>query len=509
VSNPGFAKCACQSCGVHLEYPVDAEGAHIACPQCGQQTQLVRLAAADVPSAAPALSLEAIDAAFAGSVPRTPVSFLYRLGLLVVTFAMVTLPLIYSALIGAAAWAVYYWATHFTYLLSVSGGRGMIVMLLAYLTPLFAGAVLVFFMVKPLFARRPAHAQPLALNPGAEPLLFAFVTRLCQAVGAPFPTRIDIDCQLNAAASFRRGVFSFLGNDLVLTIGLPLAASLNLREFAGVLAHEFGHFTQGFGMRLTYVIRTVNGWFARVVYERDAWDVMLEEAAQTDDWRLGLVIGVARLGVGISRLLLRVLMWIGHGIGCFMLRQMEYDADSYEIKLAGSDAFESTMRRFHVLGATMERTYKDLRSTWNIGKRLPNDFPAYFMNYAAAMPETERTRLEDTMGLEATGLFDTHPSNGDRIRKARQAGDPGMFHLDAPAKELFSSFEVPAKQVTLLHYQDDLGIPLELATLIPLETKNAQAADDTPTAAETAPANPDEPAPTGGLRLKRTSSEQS
>ena len=55
---------------------------------------------------------------------------------------------------------------------------------------------------------------------------------------------------------------------MVLLIGLPLAAGLSLRQFAGVLAHEFGHFSQGFGMRLTYVIRSINIWFMRVVYER-------------------------------------------------------------------------------------------------------------------------------------------------------------------------------------------------------------------------------------------------
>ena len=47
----------------------------------------------------------------------------------------------------------------------------------------------------------------------------------------------------------------------MLTIGLPLVAGLSLREFAGIIAHEFGHFTQGFGMRLSYVIRQINGWF--------------------------------------------------------------------------------------------------------------------------------------------------------------------------------------------------------------------------------------------------------
>jgi Zn-dependent protease with chaperone function len=503
MSASGFSKSACQSCAVHLEYPVEAEGAHIACPQCGQQTQLLRTPVPEAQPAAPALTLESLDAAFTGPVARTPVSFFYRLGLLVVTLAMVTLPLIYLAMIGAAGWAVYYWATHFTFLLASGGsGRVWLFKLLCYITPLFAGAVLVFFMIKPLFARRAPHAQPLALNPGAEPFLFAFVTKLCQTVGAPFPTRIDIDCQLNASASFRRGAFSLLGNDLVLTIGLPLVAGLNLREFAGVLAHEFGHFTQGFGMRLTYVIRTVNGWFARVVYERDVWDLMLEEAAQTEDCRVAIFIGMARVGVWLSRQLLTLLMLIGHGIGCFMLRQMEYDADSYEIKLAGSAAFENTMRRIQVLGATLERTHKDMRTSWNLNKRLPDDFPAYFLEHARQISERERTRLEDTMGLEPSGIFDTHPSNGDRIRRARQAGEPGVFDLDAPAAGLFSNFEIPAKQVTVLYYDDDLGIPVELAKLVPVETKSAALPDEEPSGIESAAVAPTAPAP-GDLRIRR------
>ena len=513
MSTAAFAKCACQSCGVHLEYPIEAEGAHIACPQCGQQTRLLRPSVGELPLAAPAepqsaLTHESIEAAFAGKLPRTPTSILYKLGLVVVSLAMIALPLVYLGFIAAAGWAVYYWAAHFSFLLSSDGrGRVWFFKLLVYLTPLFAGAVLVFFMVKPLFARRAPHAQPLALNPGAEPFLFSFVTKLCQVVGAPFPTRIDIDCQLNASASFRRGAFSFLGHDLVLTVGLPLVAGLSLREFAGVLAHEFGHFTQGFGMRLTYIIRTVNGWFARVVYERDAWDLMLEEAAQTEDIRLAIIIGIARLGVWLSRQLLTLLMLIGHGIGCFMLRQMEYDADSYEIKLAGSGTFEVTMRRFHVLGATLERTYKDMRTSWNLNKRLPDNFPAYFMNCAATMPEIERTRLEDTMGLEPSGLFDTHPSNGDRIRRARQAGESGVFHLDGPATALFSSFEVPSKQVTTLHYQDDLGLPLELTLLVPVKAAPDSVVEDENPSMTPSPEPGAAPA-ASGLRLRRSGTNE-
>ena len=152
----------------------------------------------------------------------------------------------------------------------------MIVKFLIYFIPLFAGVIVLFFMFKPLLAGRPKRAQPLAMDPADNPLLYAFIAKICDVVGAPAPRRIDMDCQLNASAGFRRGFRSMTGNDLVLTIGLPLVANFSMRAVAGVIAHEFGHFTQGAGMRLNYLIRSINFWFARVAYQRDAWDEALE-----------------------------------------------------------------------------------------------------------------------------------------------------------------------------------------------------------------------------------------
>ncbi|MBI5388460.1 MAG: M48 family metalloprotease [Verrucomicrobia bacterium] len=462
------AKCACQHCGLHLEFPGELDGSTIECPTC-QQTTLLSIPAAAEPSEE--LTPAAIASALSSRVPKTPVSFLYQFGLLFVTLAMVLLPVLYLALIAAAGYGVYYWGTHFSSLLTsgVGGARIFLLKAALYIAPFLAGVVVVLFMVKPLFARRPKHAQPLALNPGAEPLLFTYITQICESVGAPAPRRIDLDCQLNASASFRRGAWSLLGNDLVLTIGLPLVAGLNTRQFAGVIAHEFGHFTQGFGMRLTYVIRSVNAWFARVVYERDAWDVSLEEwAEEAQDGRVAIVIAFIRFSVWCSRLVLKLLMYLGHGIGCFMLRQMEYDADSYQIKLVGSEGFEATSKRLHVLGSLLDRTYKDLRPSWNMSHKLPDNFPAWLMRHDAELRANQRTHLEDTLGLEASGLFDTHPSWGDRIRRARQANESGVFHLEQPATKLFACFEVPAKQVTILHYTDDLGIPAPMINLVPV-----------------------------------------
>ena len=142
--------------------------------------------------------------------------------------------------------------------------------------------------------------------------------------------RIEVDNQMNASAGFDAGMFKLVRNRLVLTIGVPLVAGLDTSQFAGVLAHEFGHFTQGAGLRVTYIVRSINFWFVRVVYERDAWDQWLEETASELDFRIGWILQLARVAVFLSRRILWFLMMIGHIVSGFMMRQMEYHADAHE-----------------------------------------------------------------------------------------------------------------------------------------------------------------------------------
>jgi Zn-dependent protease with chaperone function len=183
-----------------------------------------------------------------------------------------------------------------------------------------------------------------------------------------------------------------------------------------------------------------------------------------------LVVNCARMAVGFSRLLLLGLMLLAHAGSCFLLRQMEYDADSYAIKVAGSVAVESATRRIAELAAALGKTYKEMRTTWNLSRRLPEDFPAYLLLHHSKTPPLAHQRLQDTLGLARTRLFDTHPSDGDRIRQARQAGNPGVFDLDFPASVLFSHFDIVSKQVSHLHYMEDLGLPVDKSNLRPVQT---------------------------------------
>jgi hypothetical protein len=43
-----FAKCACQHCGGHIEFPVQGVGRRISCPHCGEPTLLTRVAPVEI-----------------------------------------------------------------------------------------------------------------------------------------------------------------------------------------------------------------------------------------------------------------------------------------------------------------------------------------------------------------------------------------------------------------------------------------------------------------------------
>jgi len=416
---------------------------------------------------------QAILAGFQDRLEPRPVPLHYRLGLFAAAIMMVLLPVVYVGLIVLVCCGVYWHATHGLVLFEGHGsGKAALLM---YVGPLVAGGILVLFMIKPLFARAAKRQKARTVSPSSEPLLYQFIARLCRTVGAPMPREIQVDCQVNASAGFRRGLLSMLGSDLALTIGLPLAAGLSLREFAGVLAHEFGHFAQGAGMRMTYVVRSINLWFARVVYDRDEWDEALTQWSHELDIRIGVIFYVARLFVWLTRRILWVLMLIGHGVSCFLLRQMEYDADRMETALAGSKSFEATVHKLGELSVATQATFGILRESWAEG-RLADDLTAMILARRRDMPREVGAEIEKMIAASQTGLFDTHPADADRIAAARRASAPGSYALpegagtaaDAvPATVLFSHFEELSKAATADFYRENIGNQVKPGNLVP------------------------------------------
>lgn len=425
--------------------------------------------ASNMQSAFPAITTEELLAAIERDIERVPTSLAYRVSAFFVAVLMVLLPLFYIVAIVGVILLVGWHATQNLGVVSMgrsarSSGAAFVFL---YAGPLVIGLLSVVFMIKPLFARSAKSAKPRSLTREQEPRLFAFVDKLCEAVHAPKPRRIDVDCQVNASASFRNGLLSmFLGNDLVLTIGMPLVAGMRTRQLAGVLAHEFGHFSQGFGMRISYVVRVISYWFARVVYERDRWDEWLATTASSIDLRLGIVLHLARLQIWLTRRLLWLLMMLGNLCSCLLLRQMEFDADLHEIRFSGSDSFRKSTMQLRRLGMAFQEAVGDQQGFFMDGK-LGNNMPMLTTLNRDAQTDSEVREMFAGVMEEKTELLATHPVDRERVAQAKQENEPGVFKLELPASALFSKYEPICEAVTVDFFKEIFEDELKPHMLVP------------------------------------------
>jgi hypothetical protein len=403
--------------------------------------------------------------ALTASVSGGELSAKYRLGLILVAAAMVLLPLAYVGFIALAGGSLWWHAT--TNYEAYEGNTFRFA--LFYAAPLFFGGIGFVFMFKPLLARRPEEDATVTLKRDEQPLLFDFVERLCACVHAPVPKQIDVHVDpTSTAVSFRRGFLSIFGDDLVLTIGLPLAEALTLREFAGMLAHELGHCRQGAAMRAWYVIARINSWLASAVFLPDVWDHRLAFVAQHS--RSALVRAVLRLAqvfIFITRLVLLLLMVIGALISGFLLRQMELDADRYEVGVAGSHTLRETFVTGHRLVFAWYVVHEGLQAAW-LDLRLADDLTSLVAVQAAEFSESPTVvdQINDAVFQAKTGVFDTHPAPADRLAHAEREPSPGLPLPDAQAVELFREFRELCRQATRTYYAQVLGSEFEKVQLI-------------------------------------------
>lgn len=419
--------------------------------------------------AAQPLTVSEVVRSISGPIRRVRPSVPYMIGLAVSSITMVLLPLLYLGIIALVAWGTILYARHALVMFDGIGHyRVLLLKGIAYGAPIVAGAIVVLVMLKPLLARPSREVSPYDIEPGQEPAFFALLKCIADSVGSPVPRRVELTCEPNASASFRRGLLSFFGRDLTLTLGTPLIASLEADQLAGVIAHELGHFTQGFAMRCTYLIGIVGGWFERVVESRDSWDDAIDGMIQSETW-IGIGLGLtSRFAVVVSRLILRIFMTIGHALTCMTARQMEFNADLAQIRFAGSETFATTFERLELVGHSFQFTLGGVVEM-RAARRLPDDVPALVRSGILIMPPGLRTFVQRARSEEKTQLFSTHPPTRIRIERATRAAAPGVIMLEAPASRLFRNYRVLCRWTTIGFYRDWLGFKVGDGELAPVE----------------------------------------
>lgn len=399
--------------------------------------------------------------------PAGPVQARYRAAMALAAALVVALPLLYVALFGATVAGSVWWATVGADWVDtlLPKNRGTAYVLLRF-GPTLIGALVAVALLKPFLSRQRQAAQVRSLSREDEPLLFAHLDHVASLVGVPSPSRVDVDLQVNASAQLARGWRSVARSEYALTIGLPLVGGFDLRQLTCVIAHEFGHFAQRGGMRSTFLVWSVQKWMHRAVYERDAFDRYLELwTRRSPHAAISVLLLAARGGVWGSRQILRGLLNAGTLIVATLSRQMEFDADAQAVRIAGSDAFATTMTRLRVLDIADAHTLGYVNRGLEEG-RLGDDWMALMEAHIARISAQEVASALEGKD-EPRSMYASHPPMRERIGRARQAKLATGVALDLPARVLFADFTGLVRDCTVDLYRSCLGEQFRASMLVP------------------------------------------
>ncbi len=413
------------------------------------------------------LTTDEIRAALNRPTLRIPTTAGYQIRLVTAVLGMVLLQALYCMLVVGVAWLIVY------LLLLPPSSYLPNLLLFRYGVPIgasIAGA----FLLKPLFIRPPRPPEAVELTREQEPILFAFVDQLCELVGSRRPSRIRVDLQVNACARMP-GWRGLLFGDVELIIGLPIVAGLTLHQLAGVLAHEFGHFSQRAGMRSSYLIQHIENWFGRVVYQRDFMDQWLDRRRSNGNLYIRSVLWIAHGTVWVSRQYLTLLMQAARHFSSRFSHQMEFDADRYEAAITGAKIFEETAAQFALLGVGAKLAWTSAERDWPM-HRLPADMVSLVAAHTRQMSDGAKRSViaahqNVPPGAKSNSAeYNSHPSMQRRIEMVRAVPAITGMELTGPAARAFRNFARLCRTTTQHHYQTMMGLILQEVDFVESQT---------------------------------------
>jgi Zn-dependent protease with chaperone function len=333
--------------------------------------------------------------------------------------------------------------------------------------------VLCLFLVKGLFKwKSDKRGMRIEITSGEQPILFAFIQKVCRDTHAPLPHRVYVSPEVNAAVFYHESILSlFLPAPKNLLIGLGLVNELNLSEFKAVLAHEFGHFSQQ-TMKLGRYVYTSNRVIADLVFGRDWLDAVVEMIGRLDI-RIAFVAWILMGVLWVVRQCLKGLFRLINFANFALSREMEYNADLVAVTVTGSDALIHGLARLDFASASLAQAWQDLAKAAQ--HKLYTRDVFYHQKRAGeylrsqpeqadmgAVPDAAEDILhtvhvfkpDDTSTPE---MWSTHPSNYDREVNAKKHYVRGPADGRSPWL-LFENAGTLSERMSRLVYEEALGV---------------------------------------------------
>ncbi len=319
-------------------------------------------------------------------------------------------------------------------------------------------------LLKPLLAFRRPEFVATALRHRREKDLYAFVSHIAEAAGAPAPRWVVADLQPRVAVQFVAND-GFISGKLLLRLGLPVLAELNTRQFAGLLAHELTYFSPALQPRAAFLLREINGWFRRASHHPDALDQLLARWAEEWPRLLQPVVREVRKLVEVGRKATLGWLSLSDVVARPFVRHMVAQADHAQRRVAGASVFVETVERARLLDHVARLIEPDLRNLWQERRKLVEDFAGAIAGKAQAFTSRIQPTLDEEQQAQWLRTGEIRPTDRERC-DGELGSEEGLILCSRPARGISRRFVKTVRRLSYLHYRRIMKLPVTADRLI-------------------------------------------
>lgn len=323
------------------------------------------------------------------------------------------------------------------------------------------GFFIVFFMIKFIFKKNETDYSVFTeININEEPELKKMIEDLVNEIGTGFPKRIYLSHEVNASVFYHSSFWSmFLPVKKNLHIGLGLVNSTTVSEFKGILAHEFGHFSQK-SMKVGSFVYNVNKIIFNILYDNESYNKAINTWSSASGYFVIFIYLAIWFNKG-TQAILRLMYKIVNVNYLGLSREMEFHADAIGANIVGSEAMISSILRMDLSAQSYDKVLHYYEGKIKDSITTENLFPqhSFAMNYVAENSNIEIANNFPKVTLEHSERFNkskltienqwsSHPSDTDRVNAFLALGIPAINTNISPANSLFKNIHETQSRIS-------------------------------------------------------------
>ncbi|MBL7850543.1 MAG: M48 family metalloprotease [Cyclobacteriaceae bacterium] len=336
--------------------------------------------------------------------------------------------------------------------------------------------VLIFLMKFVSQSRKVDRSGLVEISRKDEPVLYGLLDDIVHRVGTSPPKKVYLSPDVNAAVFYDSSFWSmFLPVRKNLMIGVGLVNTLTEAELKGVLAHEFGHFSQK-TMKVGSYVYHVNQVIFNLLFENDGYNELIQRWAGISSY-FSIFVAIAVKVVSGIQVILRGLYSLINKAYMGLSREMEFHADEIAALVTGPKPLMNALLRLNFAEQALEHVILFYRERTKEGLRSVNVFREQVVVIKLLAAEVEipmvrefpqistelYTRFNKSK-LEIKDQWASHPTMEERVERLSKLSGNGSFETDKPASTVFRDFEGTQRVLSNLLWKGanlpEAGVPV-------------------------------------------------